>query len=272
MRDANDPLERQRVLDSLFTERELKKMQRLEEKEQNQNNEDNPNLDQELKRKILSRYEAMMYEDEGVDEDYVAAVYNPNEETVEVDDDETNAMKRPASPMEVSPGDLEAAGEAEKPENRGNAKGKVENKSGGKKSAASQKKETTIGGKEKGETVVKQKGKEASGGQIKGAKQGKQGKQGKPTNQGNQGNQGKQGKPSNQKAGDASNATPAAPKASKQTAGSGSGSGSGSGLGSGSTASTSGAQKKPKNQYAQNIERNKLNHHRKERADKKRGF
>ena len=125
MRDANDPLERQRVLDSLFTERELKKMQRLEEKEQNQNNEDNPNLDQELKRKILSRYEAMMYEDEGVDEDYVAAVYNPNEETVEVDDDETNAMKRPASPMEVSPGDLEADGEAEKPENRGNAKGKI---------------------------------------------------------------------------------------------------------------------------------------------------
>ena len=103
MRDANDPLERQRVLDSLFTERELKKMQRLEEKEQNQNNEDNPNLDQELKRKILSRYEAMMYEDEGVDEDYVASVYNPNEETLEANDDETDAMKRPASTRHDEP-------------------------------------------------------------------------------------------------------------------------------------------------------------------------
>lgn len=266
MRDANDPLERQRVLDSLFTERELKKMQRLEEKEQNQNNEDNPNLDQELKRKILSRYEAMMYEDEGVDEDYVASVYNPNEETLEANDDETDAMKRPASPMEVSPSGLEAEVEATKAEatkgkseNRGNAKKKAENQNGGKKSAASQKKEATTGGKEKGETVVKQKGKEASGGQGKGTKQGKQTSQGK---------QGKQAKASNPKAGDASSATTAAPKANKQTAGSG----SGSGLGSGSTASTSGTQKKPKNQYAQNIERNKLNHHRKERADKKRGF
>ena len=79
----SDARERQRVLDSLFTSRELKKMQLLDKKERNQNNEENPNLDEETKRKILSRYESMMYDDDEIDEDYVASVYNPNEDIIE---------------------------------------------------------------------------------------------------------------------------------------------------------------------------------------------
>ena len=44
------------------------------------NNEDNSTLDEKTKKSILAQYNRGLYEDEGIDDDYVDAVHNVNRE------------------------------------------------------------------------------------------------------------------------------------------------------------------------------------------------
>ena len=53
-------------------------MERLNKLERN--NEDNSTLDEKTKKSILAQYNRGLYEDEGIDDDYVDAVHNVNRE------------------------------------------------------------------------------------------------------------------------------------------------------------------------------------------------
>ena len=234
----SDARERQRVLDSLFTSRELKKMQLLDKKERNQNNEENPNLDEETKRKILSRYESMMYDDDEIDEDYVASVYNPNEDIIE------GETEVPGVDTEQIPASQE------KSEERGKRKEKEKNE---------QKNDRKDGQKngQKNEQNREKKGdgkKEQKGNQKKGDE--------KKAGNAKRNNTKESGK--SQNGGENNSTNPKTAEGAKENKGN-------------KENKENKENKTMKNgikekRYEKSIQRNKLNHHRKERDDKKRGY
>ena len=64
-------------------------MDRMNEMSKNNNNEDSVTVDEKTKKSILAQYNRGLYEDEGVDDDYVDAVHNLNRE-LESDGEEEN--------------------------------------------------------------------------------------------------------------------------------------------------------------------------------------
>lgn len=225
-------------MDSLFTSRELKKMQLLDKKERNQNNEENPNLDEETKRKILSRYESMMYDDDEIDEDYVASVYNPNEDVIE------GETEVPGADVEQTPdGQEKSEGGTKKKEKENEQKNdrkdgqKNGQKSGQNKEKKGDGKKEQKGNQKKSDekktaNAVKNNTKESGKSQNgEGKTTGPKSAEGKKDNKEN-----KENKENNEKE----------KKIMKN-----------------------GIKEK---RYEKSIQRNKLNHHRKERDDKKRGY
>lgn len=66
----------------------------------NDNNEDNSALDEKTKKSILAQYNRGLYEDEGVDDDYVDAVHNVNRELES--DEEEGEKKEDQEGMEMT--------------------------------------------------------------------------------------------------------------------------------------------------------------------------
>lgn len=230
----SDARERQRVLDSLFTSRELKKMQLLDKKERNQNNEENPNLDEETKRKILSRYESMMYDDDEIDEDYVASVYNPNEDIIE------GETEVPGVDTEQIPASQEKSEEGAKRKEKEKNEQKNDRKNGQKNEQNKEK---------KGDGKKEQKGNQKKGDEKK-------------TANAKRNNTKESGK--SQNGGENNSTNPKTAEGAKENKGN-------------KENKENKENKTMKNgikekRYEKSIQRNKLNHHRKERDDKKRGY